>query len=364
MLAKPILLPKVDACGSARREKGDAVRSPDGVVRAESRAGDRDGRESRSVMGSRVAPSEPRIHESSAPHHFFSRLLKSVRDRCGSLLVDASNAFRSFGLALPSLRGAPRGRRARSPRARSPRVLPRFTTSTVRPTPRPPLPARGFGFGLGLARETLSARTANGCASSVAPHLPPPPLRPRPRPRSRPPRGDLCCTLDVADLEPGVRAGLAVTQRLPPPQGASGSKSGGACARGAAAFRCSERRLPSDGGPPLPRAAGDVRVIARAGDGIALVWTLHPDDRARLYQSMYQLEYRPGEAVVRQGEEGRNFTSSSTATSPSPSRRNPRRTKTRTPSTPPTRGCRRRTPLAPAPPPPRALLPEPRPSPR
>ena len=117
----------------------------------------------------------------------------------------------------------------------------------------------------------------------------------------------MSCSLDVADLESRVRRRLAGTQRLPPPQGASGSKSGAACARGAAAFRCSERRLPSDGGPPLPRAAVDVRVIARACDGIALFWTLHPDDRARLYQSMYQLEYRPGEAVVRQGEEGRNF---------------------------------------------------------
>ena len=100
----------------------------------------------------------------------------------------------------------------------------------------------------------------------------------------------MSCSLDVADLESRVRRRLAVTQRLPPPQGASGSKSGAACARGAAAFRCSERRLPSDGGPPLPRAAVDVRVIARACDGIALFWTLHPDDRARLYQSMYQLE--------------------------------------------------------------------------
>ena len=91
MLAKPILLPKVDACGSARREKGDAVRSPDGVVRAESRAGDRDGRESRSVMGSRVAPSEPRIHESSAPHHFIffpacSNPSETDAARCSSTL--------------------------------------------------------------------------------------------------------------------------------------------------------------------------------------------------------------------------------------------------------------------------------------
>ena len=69
----------------------------------------------------------------------------------------------------------------------------------------------------------------------------------------------------------------------------------------------SERRLPSDGGPPLPKAAVDVRVIARACDGIALFWTLHRDDRTRLYESMYQLEFRPGESIVRQGEEGRNF---------------------------------------------------------
>ena len=175
----------------------------------------------------------------------------------------------------------------------------------------------------------------------------------------------MSCSLDVADLESRVRRRLAVTQRLPPPQGASGSKSGGACARGAAAFRCSERRLPSDGGPPLPRAAVDVRVIARACDGIALFWTLHPDDRARLYQSMYQLEYRPGEAVVRQGEEGRNFYVLVDGYLTVTVEKEPEKDENANPPVNTAHsGCRRRTPLAPAPPPPRALLPEPRPSPR
>jgi cAMP-dependent protein kinase regulator len=31
------------------------------------------------------------------------------------------------------------------------------------------------------------------------------------------------------------------------------------------------------------------------------------DDRQRLYESMYQLEYQPGEDIVKQGEDGRNF---------------------------------------------------------
>ena len=104
--------------------------------------------------------------------------------------------------------------------------------------------------------------------------------------------------LDVADLESRVRRRLAVTQRLAEPAGDGPAKSG---------KPSSERRLPSDGGPPLPKAAVDVRVIARACDGIALFWTLHRDDRTRLYESMYQLEFRPGEPIVRQGEEGRNF---------------------------------------------------------
>ena len=49
------------------------------------------------------------------------------------------------------------------------------------------------------------------------------------------------------------------------------------------------------------------RVVARACDGIALFKTLRREDRTRLYESMYQLEYAAGECVVRAGEEGRNF---------------------------------------------------------
>ena len=109
--------------------------------------------------------------------------------------------------------------------------------------------------------------------------------------------------LDVAELESRVRRRLAVTQRLDV-SSSGGAKNGGASG---AARRSSERRLPTDGGAPLPKAAVDVRVVARACDGIALFKTLRREDRTRLYESMYQLEYAAGECVVRAGEEGRNF---------------------------------------------------------
>jgi len=105
--------------------------------------------------------------------------------------------------------------------------------------------------------------------------------------------------LDVADLESRVRRRLAVTQHLDA-NTAEDAKRG-------VTKKSSERRLPTDGGPPLPKAAVDVRVVARACDGIALFKTLRRDDRTRLYESMYQVEYQPGEPVVRAGEEGRNF---------------------------------------------------------
>ena len=110
--------------------------------------------------------------------------------------------------------------------------------------------------------------------------------------------------LDVAELESRVRRRLAVTQRLDVSSASGGAKKGGA---GPATRRSSERRLPTDGGAPLPKAAVDVRVVARACDGIALFKMLRREDRTRLYESMYQLEYAPGESVVRAGEEGRNF---------------------------------------------------------
>ena len=110
--------------------------------------------------------------------------------------------------------------------------------------------------------------------------------------------------LDVAELESRVRRRLAVTQHLDVSEARGDAKKGGTSG---AARRSSERRLPTDGGAPLPKAAVDVRVVARACDGIALFKMLRREDRTRLYESMYQLEYAPGESVVRAGEEGRNF---------------------------------------------------------
>ena len=169
MLAKPILLPKVDACGSARREKGDAVRSPDGVVRAESRAGDRDGRESRSVMGSRVAPSEPRIHESSAPTSFFFQRAQ-IRPR--QMRLVARRRFQRLSLvrAPPSFtsRRATRSTRAFAPRALAPR--PPAIHDVDGGPPPPPSRARLRLRPRPRARDAFSSHR-NGCASSVAPHL-------------------------------------------------------------------------------------------------------------------------------------------------------------------------------------------------
>jgi len=70
---------------------------------------------------------------------------------------------------------------------------------------------------------------------------------------------------------------------------------------------CSERKLPTDGGPPAPKAAADVRVVAKAVDGIALFAGIPKEDRVLLFASMYQFDYAPGEYIMRQGEEGRNF---------------------------------------------------------
>mmetsp|Transcript_39149 Transcript_39149/g.54353 ORF Transcript_39149/g.54353 Transcript_39149/m.54353 type:complete len:817 (+) Transcript_39149:48-2498(+) len=73
------------------------------------------------------------------------------------------------------------------------------------------------------------------------------------------------------------------------------------------ATKSSERRLPGDGGPAAPRAHRDVQVIAKACDGISIFQGIHKEDRRALYESMYQLEYQPGENIVCQGEDGRNF---------------------------------------------------------
>jgi|TARA_B110000977_G_scaffold57775_1_gene78470 cAMP-dependent protein kinase regulator len=120
--------------------------------------------------------------------------------------------------------------------------------------------------------------------------------------------------LDVAELEQRVRRRLAVTQHLDVVGGRDpvslDAKKGHASTNCSvvASKRSFERRLPGDGGPPIPKAGGvDVRVVQRACDGISLFKTLRRDDRQRLYESMYQLEYEPGERVVRAGEDGRNF---------------------------------------------------------
>eukprot|EP00241_Pyramimonas_parkeae_P004368 CAMPEP_0114238804 /NCGR_PEP_ID=MMETSP0058-20121206/8116_1 /TAXON_ID=36894 /ORGANISM="Pyramimonas parkeae, CCMP726" /LENGTH=813 /DNA_ID=CAMNT_0001350931 /DNA_START=367 /DNA_END=2807 /DNA_ORIENTATION=- len=77
--------------------------------------------------------------------------------------------------------------------------------------------------------------------------------------------------------------------------------------RGIGSVASTERRLPGDGGPAAPRAHRDLTVIAKACDGIPIFQGLHRDDRRALYENMYQLQYNPGEKVVVQGEEGRNF---------------------------------------------------------
>ena len=82
---------------------------------------------------------------------------------------------------------------------------------------------------------------------------------------------------------------------------------GGVASKYASAVVCSERRLPTDGGPPAPKAAADVRVVAKAVEGIALFTGIPKEDRALLFAAMYQFDYAPGEYIMRQGEEGRNF---------------------------------------------------------
>ena len=116
--------------------------------------------------------------------------------------------------------------------------------------------------------------------------------------------------LDVAELESRVRRRLAVTQHHDGYGGGpSDAKKGqaGFSNASSSSLRSSERRLPTDGGAPLPKAALDVRLVAKACDGISIFKTLRREDRTRLYEQMYQIEYAPGERIVRQGEEGRNF---------------------------------------------------------
>lgn len=103
-------------------------------------------------------------------------------------------------------------------------------------------------------------------------------------------------SIDVDEIENRVRRRLAVTQAR-----------GVSVTGNAEKTVTSERRLPSDGGAGVPKAAVDTKVIASACNGIAIFQNLHKDDRQRLYECMYQLEYQPGEDIVKQGEDGRNF---------------------------------------------------------
>ncbi|KAK3262609.1 hypothetical protein CYMTET_28545, partial [Cymbomonas tetramitiformis] len=69
----------------------------------------------------------------------------------------------------------------------------------------------------------------------------------------------------------------------------------------------SERRLPGDGGPSAEKASKDVNAIASACEDVPIFQRLHREDRRALYESMYELDYEPGESIICQGEEGRNF---------------------------------------------------------
>ena len=118
------------------------------------RAGDRDGRNRDRlwVLASRLRNPESTSQARRIIFQACSNPSETDAARCSStlptLLVRA---------LPPSLRGAPRGRRARSPRALA-RVLPRFTTSTVRPTPRPPFSREASASARPRARDA-SART-------------------------------------------------------------------------------------------------------------------------------------------------------------------------------------------------------------
>lgn len=68
-----------------------------------------------------------------------------------------------------------------------------------------------------------------------------------------------------------------------------------------------ERRLPTDGGPRVPKAHGDLRVLASALEGVSWLAALSRDDRSLLLSNMFRLDYEPAEFIVRQGQEARNF---------------------------------------------------------
>ena len=70
---------------------------------------------------------------------------------------------------------------------------------------------------------------------------------------------------------------------------------------------CSERKLPTEGGPVVPKAAADVRIVAKAAEGMPLFAGINKEDRAALFASMYTFDYAAGEYIMKQGEEGRNF---------------------------------------------------------
>ena len=70
---------------------------------------------------------------------------------------------------------------------------------------------------------------------------------------------------------------------------------------------CSERKLPTEGGPVVPKAAADVRIVAKAAEGMPLFAGIPKEDRAALFASMYTFDYAANEYIMKQGEEGRNF---------------------------------------------------------
>ena len=68
-----------------------------------------------------------------------------------------------------------------------------------------------------------------------------------------------------------------------------------------------ERRLPTDLGPQARKANGDVRVLASALEGVSWLAALSRDEKILLFSNLYRLDYEPGEFIVRQGQEARNF---------------------------------------------------------
>ena len=80
---------------------------------------------------------------------------------------------------------------------------------------------------------------------------------------------------------------------------ASAARATGARGEPDAAAKAFGRAAAPDG------AAAAVDPVARACDDIALFKTVRREDRTRLYESMYALDYAPGACVVRAGEDVR-----------------------------------------------------------